>query len=178
MTTEENKKLSIQDIISRPAMHLTSKTVIRALELGALAGIRATIPQAVASDYLSKHPDPTIALSSLKFLQSPVTAKITKLLSGAEITGDKFRDIPKRIAFPQLLARIASGSLIGAVIFLVNKEKAGKGIVIGGTSALAATFLSFFGRKYLSKIPYVKNYMVGILEDILAIRLGISFMKR
>lgn len=149
----------------------------QAIGLGAVAGLRATIAPAVASNYLSKHPNTALAASKLKFVQSPVTSIVTKVLSAAEISGDKLPNAPNRIILPQIAARVASGALVGATIFVANRESLLKGALIGGASALAATFGSFYARKYLDKIPHVKDAVVGAVEDTLAIGSGVKLIN-
>ena len=154
------------------------KTAIKqAIGLGAVAGMRATVAPAVTSHFLSKHPNSLLLNSKLSFIQSPVTAVITKILSAAEISGDKLPDGPDRIVLPQIAARVASGALVGATVFTANKESAIKGMLVGGASALAATFITFYARKYLDKIPHVKDAFVAVAEDALAVSSGVKLIN-
>lgn len=139
--------------------------------------MRATIAPAVASHYLSNHPNPALSRTALRFIQMPVTAIITKLLAAAEITGDKIPNGPDRIALPQVLARVASGAFVGATIFKANRQSVIDGILIGGASALAITYGSFYVRKYADKLPFVKEPFSGIVEDAVALGTGISILK-
>lgn len=145
--------------------------------LGAIAGLRASVAPAVASNYLSKHPDSALKHSMLRFIQKPATAAVTKILSIAEFAGDKAPDAPDRIVGPQIGARVASGALVGAAIFKANREGALEGALLGGLTALAATFASFYARQYLDKIPHVKDTFVGAFEDALAVGSGVKLMK-
>jgi uncharacterized membrane protein len=153
------------------------KIILQTLGLGAVAGMRATMAPAVASHYLSNHPNPALSRSSLRFIQLPVTAVITKLLSVAEITGDKIPGAPDRISLPQLLARVASGAFVGATIFKANRQNVINGILLGGASALAVTFASFYLRKYADKLSFVKEPITGVIEDAVALGTGISIIK-
>ncbi len=153
------------------------KALKQTIGLGAVAGLRATIAPAAASNYLSKHPDVDLKSSKLRFIQKPITAIITKVLSAAEIAGDKSPKSPNRIAAPQVLARVASGALVGATIFRANRESMLQGALIGGGSALAATFASFYARKSLDKLPHVKDTFVGAFEDAIAIGSGVKLMN-
>lgn len=151
--------------------------ILQTLGLGAVAGMRATMAPAVASHYLSNHPNPALSHSSLRFIQLPVTAIITKLLSVAEITGDKIPNGPDRIAIPQLLARIASGAFVGATIFKANRQSVIDGMLLGGASALAVTFASYYLRKYADKQSFLKEPITGVIEDAVALGTGISIIK-
>ena len=155
----------------------TSNVILQTVGLGAVAGMRATMAPMVASHYLSNHPNPALSRSSLRFIQLPVTAIITKLLSVAEITGDKIPNGPDRIVPAQLLARVASGAFVGATIFKANRLSVVDGVLLGGVSALAATFASFYLRKYADKLPFVKDQIAGAVEDVVALGTGISILK-
>lgn len=160
-------------------MKNATKTAIKqAIGLGAVAGLRATVAPAVTSHFLSKHPSYAVSSSKLSFIQSPVTAMITKFLSAAEISGDKLPNGPDRIVLPQIAARVASGALVGATVFTANRQSAVKGMLIGGASALAATFVSFYARKYLDKIPHVQDIFVAVAEDALAVGSGVTLIKK
>ncbi|MBD1392700.1 DUF4126 family protein [Mucilaginibacter glaciei] len=154
-----------------------SSIFLQTIGLGAVAGMRATMAPAVASHYLSNHPDPALSRSSLRFIQLPVTAIVTKLLSVAEIAGDKIPNGPDRIILPQLLARVASGAFVGATIFKANRKSVFEGMILGGVSALAATYASFYARKYADKLPFLKEPFSGAVEDAVALGTGISILK-
>lgn len=154
-----------------------SNILLQTIGLGAVAGMRATMAPAVASHYLSNHPNPALSRSALRFIQLPVTAIITKLLSVAELTGDKIPDGPDRIVLPQVLARVASGAFVGATIFKANRQSVLEGMLLGGVSALAATYATFYARKYADKLPFVKEPFSGVVEDAVALGTGISILK-
>lgn len=154
-----------------------SNVILQTVGLGAVAGMRATMAPMVASHYLSNHPNPALSRSSLRFIQMPVTAVITKLLSVAEITGDKIPDGPDRIHPAQLMARVASGAFVGATIFKANKLSVIDGILLGGASALVATFASFYLRKVVDEIPFVQEPMTGAVEDAVALGTGLSIIN-
>ncbi|WP_374949390.1 DUF4126 family protein [Mucilaginibacter sp.] len=154
-----------------------SNIVLQTIGLGAVAGMRATMAPAVASHYLSNHPNPALSRSVLRFIQLPVTALVTKLLSIAEVTGDKIPNGPNRIELPQVLARVASGAFVGATIFKANRKSILEGMVLGGVSALAATYATFYARKYADRLPFIKEPFSGIVEDAVALGTGISILK-
>lgn len=169
--------LLIRNIKQKLKDNTMNTTTKKAIGLGAMAGMRASIAPAVAIHYLSRKPNSALAHSKLSFVQSPVAAVVTKLLSAAEITTDKLPSTSNRITLSQTLPRVAMGAFLGAVIFQANKGKIQEGMVVGGASALVATFTSFFVRKALSKIPYVKDAVLGALEDAVVIKNTASLMK-
>ena len=125
-------------------MNNGTKVTLQAIGLGAVAGMRASLAAAVTSHYLSNHPNPAISRSMFRFIQLPVTAVVTKIASAVEITGDKIPGAPDRIVPAQVMARVISGAFVGATIFKANRQNVLQGALLGGVSALAVTFGSFF----------------------------------
>jgi uncharacterized membrane protein len=155
-----------------------TKVTLQALGLGAVAGMRASLAAAVTSHYLSNHPNPAISRSMFRFIQLPVTAVVTKIASAVELTGDKIPGAPDRIVPAQVMARILSGAFVGATIFKANRQSILQGAVLGGVSALAVTYGSFFLRKYIDELPYSLDPVTGVFEDAIAIGSGLSIISK
>jgi uncharacterized membrane protein len=164
-------------LITKTAKKSISTAGQKTIKLAALAGMRPSIPLAAVSHFLHYHPDSNLSLSGFKFIQSSVMAGITKVFGVFEIAGDKMKRAPNRISLMPLLARIATGSLLGAVMFNLNKEKAYVGSILGGITSMISTYLSFFIRKRLGESLTIQDYMVGLAEDIICIRSSISAIK-
>lgn len=154
-----------------------NKVITQIIGLGIISGMRSTFAPAIAAHYLSKNQNVNLAQSKLRFIQSATTAVVTKLFSLGEITGDKLPSTPDRIIIPSVIARSVSGAFAGAVITTANKENVAKGILIGGAAAFAATFATFYLRRYLDKSSPIKEPVTGVLEDALAIGSGILLMQ-
>jgi len=154
-----------------------NNTTLKILGLGLISGMRATFAPAFAAHYLNKEKSAVLASSKLRFLQTPSASVITKLLSAGEIIGDKLPDAPNRIVAPQVMARVAAGALAGAVICTANKDNVIKGVLLGGVTALAATFGTYHLRKYISGNTAVKEPATGAIEDAIAIGTGVLLMK-
>jgi len=93
--------------------NLLDRVTFQAAGLGTIAGMRTMLAPAVVSHFLSKNPSVSLNDSKLAFIQSPAIAGVTKVLSVAELGGDKLPQIGNRTSLPQTLARVASGSLVG-----------------------------------------------------------------
>ena len=152
-------------------------SVVQIIGLGIISGMRATFAPALTAHFFSKKPNAALAKSKLGFIQSPAAAIVTKLLSAGEIVGDKLPNTPNRIVPPQVIARVASGAFAGAVFSTANKENIVKGIFIGGATALAATFATYYGRKYVSKTTFINEPLTGACEDAFAIETGILILS-
>src|SRR3954451_18843356 len=95
-------------------------TAREAIGLGLIAGTRATLATTIAAHFLSRRPTASLAHSKLNFIQRPSVSIITKILSAAEIAGDKLPNIPDRTTPPALIARVASGGFAGALVANAN----------------------------------------------------------
>ncbi|GAL86691.1 hypothetical protein MYP_3921 [Sporocytophaga myxococcoides] len=148
------------------------KAIKLALGLGAIAGMRATFAPSLASHLLTKKSFRGSLNSGLAFLQLPASNVITKIISAGEIVGDKLPSTPNRTSAPQLITRIISGALVGATIFQAYKQKRSTGLLLGGLSALAMTYASFYARKYFAEGYKIEDTIIGGIEDTIAIGTG------
>ncbi len=153
------------------------KALTQIIGLGIISGMRTTFASAVMSHYLSKEYNTALSESKLGFIQSPVTATVTKVISAGEIAGDKLPNTPNRIVASQVMARVAAGAFAGAVICTANKDSIAKGILIGGGTALAATFATYYLRKFVSEKTFIKEPAIGAVEDAIAVGTGVLLMK-
>ncbi|TWR26448.1 DUF4126 family protein [Mucilaginibacter pallidiroseus] len=153
------------------------KVLFQVIGLGAVAGMRASLATAITSNYLRNHPNPAISRSMFRFMQMPVTAVTTQLVSAAEISNDKMPGTPDRIEPSQVAARVLSGAFVGATIAKANRESILTGMLLGGASALAVTFGSFFLRQYVEENTHLTDPVAGAFEDAFAIGSGVSLMK-
>lgn len=151
---------------------------LQIIGLGIISGMRTTFAPALLSHYLSKEDNAALSESKLSFMQSPVAAKITKLLSAGEIFGDKLPNTPNRIVASQVMARAASGAFAGAVVCTINGNSIAKGALTGGSIAVAATFGTFYLRKFIAENTFIKEPATGAVEDAIAIGAGILLMKK
>ncbi len=153
------------------------KTNLQVIGLGIISGMRATAAPAIVAHYLSKKNSSSLKKSKLGFIQSPVTAVLTKLFTAGELIVDKLPSTGNRIATSGLISRTISGAFVGAAVSAANKDNVVKGILIGGASALAATYATFFLRQYIDKNTSLKDPVTGALEDAVAIGAGVLLMR-
>ncbi|MDN3583298.1 DUF4126 family protein [Mucilaginibacter flavus] len=137
--------------------------------LGALAGMRSASAPAIASHILSHHQSKQLDDSPLEFMQSKNVALALKVLAVGELIGDKLPSAPDRIKKRSVGFRMLSGALAGASVYKAIGGKAAMGALIGGASALASTFGSFYLRKGVVKTTRIMDPLVGAIEDALVI---------
>ena len=153
------------------------KTNKQIIGLGLIAGMRTTFAPAIAAHFFSKEQSEDLAESKLAFMQSPTAAVITKLLAAAEIIGDKLPQTPDRIITTSAAARVAAGAFAGTIVATARKENVTRAALLGGVTALASTFATFYLRRYISRNTVVKEPITGAFEDAVAVGTGFLTMR-
>lgn len=144
-----------------------AKPFWQAVSLGTLAGMRSMSAPAITSHILSRHHSANLEGTPLNFIQHERVADALKVLAVAELLGDKLPGAPNRIKPAVLVSRCLSGALAGASIYKAAGEHAVTGALLGGASAIASTFVSFFARKATVKNSTMIDPLVGMIEDAL-----------
>lgn len=156
--------------------HHSDPQLVTVLALGALAGIRSILPQAVISRALQRRtlhlPPPFAELAS---------EPMARALSGAalmELAGDKMPGMPHRISALPLLGRIASGALAGFVTGREWRRNAALFAGVGACAAAVSTFATYKLRMFVIDRLGVSSTVSGLLEDGLALVAAKAVMKR
>jgi uncharacterized membrane protein len=145
--------------------------LVLAFGIGIVAGLRSlTAPAAVSWAACLGWLD--LQASPLAFIGSKVAVVIFSLLAIAEYVGDLLPSTPSRTAPGPLIARIVMGGLCGACLCLSAGRSAGPGALLGGLGGLMGAFGGYQVRSRLVRALKVKDRVVAIAEDIVAIVLA------
>jgi uncharacterized membrane protein len=156
----------------------SSYILILAAGIGFVAGLRSlTAPAAVSwaahLGWLNLQGTP------LAFMGSTAAVAIFSILALAELVADKLPMTPSRTTPGPLLARIVMGSLTGASIGASDGQGLlVAGMVVGGIGGVVGAFAGYNARKRLVSGLKVKDTVVAVLEDLLAIGLAILIVCR
>ena len=142
-----------------------------------LAGMRSMSAPAFLSHELSRKPSWLLVNSPLRMLQKPLVAKGLKLAAAGEMIMDKLPGTPDRIAPPALLGRLLSGALVGAALYKSRQGSSATGAVVGGISAVAASFISYALRKGISAQAQWPIAAVGVGEDAVVLSSGAALAR-
>ncbi|MFN2622935.1 MAG: DUF4126 family protein [Chthoniobacterales bacterium] len=148
-----------------------------AVGIGVVAGLRSLMaPAAVAwAAHLGwLHLQGT----SLGFMGSKIVVVIFSLLAIGELIGDKLPRVPKRTAVAPLLARIVTGGLSGACLCASVNQSLGIGAALGAVGAIIGAFGGYRTRKRLGPLLSARDFVIALLEDIVAISLAMFFVSR
>jgi uncharacterized membrane protein len=136
--------------------------------LGLVTGMRTFTPMAVLcwfayEGHLSV--DGTWAAWTAKL----VTAIVFTVLALGEYVGDKLPKTPNRTAPGPLIARLAFGGLIGAIVADGLNGSGIEGVILGMVGVAVGAFGSFLVRRDLVRRFGCADWPVALVEDVSAI---------
>jgi uncharacterized membrane protein len=142
-----------------------------ALGIGFVAGMRTfTAPAAVG--WGARLGTLTLNGSPFSFIASKAAVVIFSLLALGEYIGDLLPKTPNRTAPGPLIARIISGGLCGACMSVANGQAWVLGALLGGIAGVIGAFAGYHARKKLVETLKVKDAVIAIPEDLVAIGLA------
>ncbi len=150
------------------AAMISTQVLALAFLIGVLGGLRALTPPAVTAwaarlGWLKLH-------SPLAWLGSLPAVILFTVLALAELVSDKLPKTPSRTAPPGLIARIVLGGLCGGAVCLAG---ASQGLLIGALVGAVGGIVGCFGgyqiRTRLVKALGSPDYVVAVVEDLIAI---------
>jgi uncharacterized membrane protein len=149
--------------------------LVLAFLIGIVAGLRAmTAPAAVSwAAHLGLLP---LQGTPLAWLGYAFTPYIFTVLALGELFNDKLPKTPSRTVPPQFIARVISGSLVGAAIGAAGQSLI-LGLVAGAIGAVAGTLGGAALRSKLAGF-FGKDLPAALLEDAIAIILSIVVVTR
>jgi uncharacterized membrane protein len=110
--------------------------------------------------------------SPLAFMGSTAAVAIFSIFAIGELIADKLPATPKRTAFPPLLARIVLGGLSGASLCAAAGKSLVAGALLGGIGGVIGAFVGYEIRRRAVNNLHVKDIIVAICEDAVAIALA------
>ena len=145
---------------------------IFAVGLGFVAGLRSlTAPAAVS--WAAHLGVLNLLHSPLAFMGSTAAVAILTLLAAGEYVADLLPKTPKRTLPGPLIARIVTGGLSAACLFASNnKSILVGGALLGGIGAVIGAFAGYEARKRLVHGLKVKDAVIAIPEDLIALSLA------
>ncbi|MBC9934543.1 DUF4126 domain-containing protein [Chitinophaga qingshengii] len=147
-------------------------TLMRAVGLGIVSGMRSSMGPAFASQYANRYPSRQLKGTPLAFMQREGVMRSLQTMAAGEMVVDKVHGIPDRIVPGSLAGRAAAGGLAGATLYQSAGDKAWRGALVGAVAAVAASYVFFYLRRHAGKKFRMKDGFTGGVEDILAVGIG------
>jgi uncharacterized membrane protein len=148
-----------------------------ALGIGIVAGLRSLTAPAVVA-WAAHLGWLNLQGSRLAFVGSTVAVIVFSLLAIGELIADKLPGTPRRTALAPLLARIATGVLGGACFGVAANRSLLPACLLGGIGGVIGAFAGYEVRRRLVTRLHLKDFIVAIFEDLIAIGLAFFLVSR
>jgi uncharacterized membrane protein len=150
--------------------------LLLALGIGIVAGLRSlTAPALVA--WAAHLGWINLQGTPLAFMGSAVAVGLFTLLAILELVADVLPKTPARTAPVGLIARIIMGGLCGACMYAAAAATPLVGAIVGIVGAVIGTYGGYYIRHSLVNNLKVKDIMIAIPEDIVAIGLAYFIVR-
>lgn len=145
--------------------------------IGCVAGLRSMMAPAIvcAAAYLQwVHLNGT----PLAFLNTMVALSIFTLLAIGELVGDKLPSMPARTAPVGLIGRAVTGALCGAALAVSGGRSMAIGALLGVAGGIGGAYAGYNIRHGLVTQMQLPDFVVAVIEDLLAISGGLFVCSR
>ena len=151
--------------------------LLLALGIGIVAGLRSLTAPAVVAwgahlGWLNLNGSP------LAFMGSTTAVAVFSLLAIGELIADKLPMIPKRTAPAPLIGRFVTGGLCGACLCAAAGKLLLAGALLGGIAGIIGAFLGYSLRKRLVNNFHIKDLVLAVCEDAVAIGLALFLVSQ
>lgn len=155
--------------------YVSTRDIAIAIGLGALAGVRATLPNALLGRASTR---PTRGGSAGSWLGAGLGARLMTFASLLELVGDKLPGTPDRVTPSPQLARIGSGGLAAAALGRPRLGSMALLALVGGATAAVSTVLSFRLRRRAIQRWGLSSSRSGLLEDVLVLAAAAALLPQ
>ena len=139
-----------------------------AFGLGIVSGLRSMTPPAVVA-WAARLGQLDLAPTPLAWLGSGIAGWIFAAAAVGELVGDKLPSTPNRTAVGPLVARLLSGALGGGALAAGHGGSLAGGAVFGAAGAVVGAFGGYRARTGLVRALGTPDYVVALLEDVVAV---------
>ena len=154
-----------------------TKTLLKAIGLGIIAGMRSMSAPALVSNHIAGSKPEGISETPFKVMGYPNTASLLKGLALGEMIADKLPVIPARVSAAPLIARVVSGAVCGGAICAAEGERVEFGAVAGGLAAVAGAYGFYHLRRAIGEESKVPDPLLGLAEDAIVIMGGLTILR-
>ena len=145
--------------------------------IGVVAGLRSMTAPAIVSWAARLH-RLDLRDSRLAFLASATAVYIFSALGIGELVADKLSFVPNRTSPLPMIFRILSGAICGGALCIAANRLILAGALLGGLGAANGAFGGFHVRRLLVKHFKIADMVVALVEDALAIGVGLFIVSR
>jgi uncharacterized membrane protein len=154
-----------------------SQALLLSFFIGVVAGLRSLTAPAVVA-WAAHRRWLELRYSPLAFMHSTAACIIFVGLAFAELVADKLPSTPSRTQSPGLIARFLTGGLSGAAVAASGASSLMLGAVLGAVGGIVGAFAGYQVRTRLVKALKVSDFVIALLEDVMAIGGGLFIVSR
>jgi len=155
----------------------TSFVLFLAFAIGIVSGMRSLTAPAVTA-WAAHRSWLNLVGTRLSFMGSTAAVEIFTVFAIVEIIADKLPWTPSRTAPTGLTARFICGALSGACVGVSAGQAPTFGAILGAAGGIAGAFAGYQWRTRLVKALKVPDFVVALLEDVIAIGAGLIIVSR
>jgi uncharacterized membrane protein len=141
--------------------------LLYAFLMGCICGLRSMTAPAVVA--WGAHLGWLHLRGGLAFFANRISLVIFSLFAVGELIADKLPFIPPRTQLGPLGVRVVFGALCAAALCDSSGASQVLGAILGALGAVAGTFAGYFYRRALSPGAKVPDFLVALLEDLVAV---------
>ena len=160
----------------KPAELRVPADALRAVGLGATAGLRSMSPPALLGQAVRR--GDLANLQTTPFAAAGRLSPVLQVLAIGEIAADKLPFAPSRNLPPALIARVLSGALVAGALYASRGRRAASGAPLGAAAAAIASLAGERLRVSATQRLGLPNAALGLLEDGLVVLLGSRLLGR
>lgn len=153
---------------------ITPSFARRALQLGVVAGFRSQLPLALLSGMIQASPTAAPLPGPFNWLHSPRILTALRIAAVGETVGDKLPFVPSRLEPGPFIGRLAFGGVAAAGFAMVAHQPPVPAALLGVAGGAAGSVAGNRARGYLTSAAGLPDQVGAVLEDLLAIGLGIN----
>ena len=151
--------------------------LLLAFLIGVISGLRsltapATVAWAAHLGWLNLHD------TRVSFMGTVAAVAIFTLGAALELVADQLPSAPSRLKPPGLIARILLGGLSGASVAVAGGQTIALGAALGVAGGVAGAIAGYQVRKRLVKALKVRDLVIALLEDAVAIAGSLFIVSR
>jgi uncharacterized membrane protein len=119
-----------------------------------------------------------VADSRLALMGSTAATYAFSAFAIGELIADKLPFIPNRTSPGPLFGRVVLGALCGATICAASGSSVALGAILGGVGGVVGAFAGYQARKRLVEKLGCPDWVVALLEDVVAVGGGFFLVSR
>jgi uncharacterized membrane protein len=145
--------------------------------IGIVAGLRSLTAPAVVA-WAAHLGWLNLQGSSVAFMGSTAAVAIFSLLAIGEWLADRVPGVPRRTAIAPLVARVCTAALCGACLAAAAHQSLLPACLLASVGAVIGAFAGYEIRRRLVSQLRLKDFIVAICEDLIALGLACLIVSR